>query len=123
VGLSDEVMASYQRNVDDARAEVRGIAEQAATRLRAAGLDAVAEAHDGDPAHVIVEAARTPEAGLIVMGTRGHGGLTRILLGSVARNVVLHASCSVLVVRPTARRVARAEPARAESARAQVTTG
>ena len=33
------------------------------------------------------------------MGTRGRTGLTRLILGSVARNVLLHASCSVLVVR------------------------
>ena len=33
------------------------------------------------------------------MGTRGHTGLTRLILGSVARNVLLHAHCSVLVVR------------------------
>ena len=33
------------------------------------------------------------------MGTRGRTGLTRLILGSTARNVLLHASCSVLVVR------------------------
>jgi nucleotide-binding universal stress UspA family protein len=33
------------------------------------------------------------------MGTRGHTGLARLLLGSVARNVLTHAHCSVLVAR------------------------
>ena len=33
------------------------------------------------------------------MGTRGHTGLARLILGSTARNVLLHAPCSVLVVR------------------------
>jgi nucleotide-binding universal stress UspA family protein len=33
------------------------------------------------------------------MGTRGHTGLARLFLGSVARNVLLHAHCSVLIVR------------------------
>ena len=37
----------------------------------------------------------------IVMGTRGHTGLARLILGSVARNVLLHAPCSVLIVRET----------------------
>ena len=37
--------------------------------------------------------------GTIVIGTRGHTGLARLFLGSVARNVLLHAPCSVLVVR------------------------
>jgi nucleotide-binding universal stress UspA family protein len=33
------------------------------------------------------------------MGTRGRTGLTRLVLGSVARNVVHHAPCSVLITR------------------------
>ena len=37
-------------------------------------------------------------ADLVVVGTRGHTGLTRMILGSVARKVLLHAPCSVLVV-------------------------
>ena len=36
---------------------------------------------------------------MIVVGTRGQTGLRRLILGSVARNVLLHAPCSVLVVR------------------------
>jgi hypothetical protein len=36
---------------------------------------------------------------VIVVATRGQTGLHRLILGSVARNVLLHAPCSVLVVR------------------------
>jgi len=70
-------------------------------RLRAAGIDAVAEIRQGDPAHEIVAAARSTRAGLVVLGTRGLTGLRRLLIGSVARNVLLSAPCSVLVVRDT----------------------
>jgi nucleotide-binding universal stress UspA family protein len=39
-------------------------------------------------------------AGLIVMGSRGLGGLRRALMGSVSDSVVRHAHCPVMVVRP-----------------------
>jgi nucleotide-binding universal stress UspA family protein len=48
---------------------------------------------------VIVEEASTWSADLIVMGSHGYTGLTRLLLGSVASYVVNHAPCSVEVAR------------------------
>ncbi len=112
--LGDEVQASWRLGAEEARQECREIAAAGAARLRDAGLDATGVSRPGDPAGLIVETARALGAGLIVVGSRGHGGVTRLLLGSVARNVLLHAPCSVLVVRPTARRIertARAAPA------------
>jgi nucleotide-binding universal stress UspA family protein len=38
-------------------------------------------------------------AGLIVVGTHGRHGLSRIVLGSTAARVIEHAPCSVLVAR------------------------
>jgi nucleotide-binding universal stress UspA family protein len=71
----------------------------AADRLRQAGLLAAPEIREGDPAHEIVSSARQHGAGLVIVGTRGQTGLRRLILGSVARKVLLHATCSVLVVR------------------------
>jgi len=71
----------------------------AAERLRHAGLEAGHEVRDGDPALQIIATATELGAGLIIVGTRGHTGLRRLVLGSVARKVLLHAPCSVLVVR------------------------
>jgi nucleotide-binding universal stress UspA family protein len=98
-GLYDQVLASYTRSVDEARDEVREEADTAAGRLAGAGLDARPIVLEGDPASELVRFATERGIGTIVMGTRGHTGLARLILGSVARNVLLHAPCSVLVVR------------------------
>ena len=52
---------------------------------------------DGHPADEIIKAAH--EDDLIVIGSKGRTGLDRLLMGSVAENVVRHAPCSVLLVR------------------------
>ncbi|MCW5803608.1 MAG: universal stress protein [Deltaproteobacteria bacterium] len=54
----------------------------------------------GDARDVILEAAKTVGADLIVMGTHGRRGVARLMLGSVTENVLRHADCPVLAVRP-----------------------
>jgi nucleotide-binding universal stress UspA family protein len=54
----------------------------------------------GRPHDVLVEIANDVEADLIVVGTHGRRGVKRVLLGSVAEQVVRTAPCSVLTVRP-----------------------
>jgi universal stress protein A len=56
----------------------------------------------GDPATAIVDAAENEHADLIVMGTHGRTGLTRLLMGSVAEAVVRRATCPVLTVKQAA---------------------
>lgn len=53
----------------------------------------------GDPAEQIIALAKERQADLIVIGSRGHGQLAGLLLGSVAQKVLAHASCPVLVMR------------------------
>jgi universal stress protein A len=65
-------------------------------RVQASGTPIVAE---GPPVTAILEAARTLPAELIVVGTHGRTGMTRLALGSVAEDVVHSAPCSTLVVR------------------------
>jgi nucleotide-binding universal stress UspA family protein len=93
---------SYEEAAEPSRTQHEQLARDMAERLREAGLDAEADRRDGDPATQIVNAAHGWGADLIVVGTHGRTGLTRLLLGSVARNVLHHAGCSVLVVRATA---------------------
>jgi nucleotide-binding universal stress UspA family protein len=51
----------------------------------------------GDPAEVLV--AMSAQARLVVVGTRGHGGFTGLLLGSVGQKLMYHAHCPVLIAR------------------------
>jgi nucleotide-binding universal stress UspA family protein len=50
----------------------------------------------GHPAKVLVDQAA--DADLLVVGSRGHGGFTGMLLGSVGLHVIAHATCPVLIV-------------------------
>jgi nucleotide-binding universal stress UspA family protein len=68
-------------------------------RARRAGVRATALLLDGVPHEQIPRAARRTRADLIVIGTHGRSGLSRVLLGSVAERVIRLAPCPVLTVR------------------------
>jgi nucleotide-binding universal stress UspA family protein len=54
---------------------------------------------EGEPPEVIVEVAEGKKADLIALGTYGRKGLKRLIMGSVTSQVVLNATCDVLVVK------------------------
>jgi nucleotide-binding universal stress UspA family protein len=97
--LYAETMNRFTEAVEAERRSRTATCEAVADALRDDGIDASVEIRNGDPAHEIVAAARSSNAGLVVVGTRGQTGIRRLILGSVARNVLLSAPCSVLVVR------------------------
>jgi nucleotide-binding universal stress UspA family protein len=68
---------------------------------------------EGVPASVIVGVAEEMHCDLIVMGTHGRRGLSRLFLGSVAEQVVRHAQCPVLTVKGVPAVVAPSESAHA----------
>jgi nucleotide-binding universal stress UspA family protein len=73
-----------------------------------ADYHATAESIIGTPAACIVEYAEGHDVDLIVMGTHGRGGMSHLLMGSVAERVVRTASCPVLTVRGTGKTAAAA---------------
>ncbi|MBX6764318.1 MAG: universal stress protein [Rubrobacteraceae bacterium] len=88
-----------------ARKNARTFVDEQAQRLEGMGAK-VAGTHPvlGRPDVEIVAVAEEIGADLVVVGSRGLGGLRRALMGSVSDSVVRHAHCSVLVVRiPRAR--------------------
>lgn len=66
---------------------------------KAAGVEVESVFLEGSPVHEIVDFAEKNDIDLIVMGTLGRTGVQKILLGSVAQNVVRHSRKAVLVVR------------------------
>jgi nucleotide-binding universal stress UspA family protein len=58
---------------------------------------------DGEPSDEILKLANAEGVDVIVMGTHGSTGLTRLLMGSVAENVLRKAPCPVLTVRHQAK--------------------
>lgn len=68
-------------------------------RLAAAGVQTNVVVTEGQPADVITETAARTGASTIVMGTHGHGGIARALLGSTAQQVLRNARVPVLLVR------------------------
>ncbi|MBK9145558.1 MAG: universal stress protein [Candidatus Melainabacteria bacterium] len=59
------------------------------------------EVCDGYPADEIIDIARTWPADIIVMGSHGRQGFSKLILGSVSQSVAMHAPCSVIVIRPS----------------------
>jgi nucleotide-binding universal stress UspA family protein len=98
VELEDPVLQEELESITEQRA--RNVLEAEAEKVRSAG-GMVAQAHlrEGGVPHEIVALAEDTGVGLIVMGSKGHGGIRRALIGSVSDAVVRHAHCPVLVVR------------------------
>jgi nucleotide-binding universal stress UspA family protein len=65
----------------------------------------------GDPAGEVVRMATDENAEMIILGTHGRTGMTRLLMGSVAEAIVRRAPCPVLVYREVAERLAKKKAA------------
>jgi len=91
-GRPDYVEA-YQREEAAVRTELR---ELAGKYLSGVNYEVIADC--GDPVEFILGAERRIPADLVVMGTHGRRGLSRVFLGSVAEAVVRQSYCPVLTV-------------------------
>ena len=78
--------------------EAKRLAERV-LQLQARGVKVELINETGSPGEVVARIAQERHAELIVVGTHGHTGIQRFLLGSVATAVLRHAPCDVLVCR------------------------
>jgi nucleotide-binding universal stress UspA family protein len=92
VALTDQMISSIRHN------NAAVLAKLLEPRRKVAAFGEVAVV-DNDARDAILQAARAVHADLIVIGTHGRRGLSRVLLGSVAEDVVRRAPCPVLTVR------------------------
>lgn len=86
---------------DQVSAEMREdhqLLQQHADELREQGLETTALLLQGATAQAIVEKAAELEADLLVVGSHGRSGLSKLLMGSVSEAVLRQAPCSVVVV-------------------------
>jgi len=99
VDLYPEQMSIAPALVEEKSAEVRKHLDAAKEKVDEAKIPCETIVRMGGRVYEpIVQEAKDREIDLIVMGTLGRTGFARILLGSVAQNVIGHAPCPVLVV-------------------------
>ncbi len=73
--------------------------EEAKSRLEEAGVTAKVELIQGAPAEAILDYAKKHDNDVIIIGSRGLGGIREFVLGSVSHNVVQHARIPVIVIK------------------------
>ena len=87
---TDEFERQHQQVVDD---QIAGAGEKAEDVPITTAIE-----RGWSPAHAIVEHSKGAE--LVVVGSRGRGGFSGVLLGSVSQQVAHHAHCPVVIVGP-----------------------
>lgn len=85
--FAEEVYAHAEKILDEAREQISELPSARAILLQ------------GQPAKAILEYAEDSNCDLIVIGSRGLGGIRELVLGSVSHNVVQHAKVPILVVK------------------------
>lgn len=97
--------AGGDKIIENYRQEWEAFAQQGLELLKSrqqeatqAGVQAEYTQRPGTPGKIICDFAQSWEADTIVIGRRGHSGMSELILGSVSNYVLHHATCFVLIV-------------------------
>ena len=91
--LGGQVVQDYHED------EAKKVLEPAVAALGAQGLPVTSEWKTGSAGETIAAAAQEGGYDMIIMGSHGHGALARLVMGSVANQVLAHCGVPVLLVR------------------------
>lgn len=98
VDVNEEFQANAPEAVEKLVVKAKQVLDEVRKKAEAAGLKVETCVKEGEAFKAITDAARDKAASVIVMGSHGRTGLTRLLMGSVTEKVIGHAPCPVLVV-------------------------
>ena len=88
----------YEKLYARRKSAAQAVLDDALQKLGTTTFIVNAELFEGPEAESILKAAKSREADLIMMGTRGFGAVKGFLVGSISRKVIHYASCPVMVV-------------------------
>lgn len=93
------VSATTSSHSSERKAEAKAAVDRALADLKQAQLEARGMVAEGRPDAVVIETAASERADLIVVGSHGRTGLSRLFLGSISERIIGQAQCPVLVAR------------------------
>jgi nucleotide-binding universal stress UspA family protein len=93
------VSATTRSHSAERKAEARTAVDRVIAALKAAGVACEGVVAEGRPDEVVIETAAGGKADLIVVGSHGRTGLSRLILGSISERIMGQAQCPVLVAR------------------------
>ncbi len=97
--VTDEFKIEASKIVEKLTRDAKGIVQEAADKAKTSGIDAMTYVKAGEAYSIITGLAAEQGAELIVMGSHGRKGLSRLLMGSVTEKVIGYSCTPVLVVK------------------------
>jgi len=97
--MAVDMSLSYVPLEEDLEKAAREDLEEIAGAERKHGVEVSLDVRIGSPSDSILEVAAEEGVSLIILGSHGKTGLSRLLMGSVAESVVRKAKCPVLIVK------------------------